>query len=99
MKHAKGVKLDTELTADQLKELVDRVQEGGQGAAPARISPTDPMEQVWGAIGAVFGSWMNDRAIVYRRQYGIPARVGHGRQRHGRWSSATWATTAPPAWP
>ncbi len=34
--------------------------------------PTDPMEQVWGCIGAVFGSWMNDRAMVYRRQYGIP---------------------------
>ena len=45
--------------------------------------PTDPMEQIWGAIGAVFGSWMNDRAVVYRRQYGIPARMGHRRQRPG----------------
>ena len=34
--------------------------------------PEDPMEQLWGCIGAVFGSWMNDRAMVYRRQYGIP---------------------------
>src|SRR5213079_3242392 len=34
--------------------------------------PQDPTEQLWGAIGAVFGSWMNDRAIVYRRNYGIP---------------------------
>ena len=49
------------------------------------------MEQMWGAIGAVFGSWKNDRAIVYRRQYGYPARLGHGRQhlldgvrQHGR---------------
>ena len=38
--------------------------------------PTDPMEQVWGAIGAVFGSWMNDRAVVYRRQYNIPHEWG-----------------------
>ena len=38
--------------------------------------PTDPMEQLWGCIGAVFGSWMNDRAIVYRRQYGIPHNWG-----------------------
>jgi pyruvate,orthophosphate dikinase len=38
--------------------------------------PTDPHEQVWGAIGAVFGSWMNDRACVYRRQYGIPDEWG-----------------------
>jgi pyruvate,orthophosphate dikinase len=34
--------------------------------------PQDPRTQLWGAIGAVFGSWMNDRAIVYRRKYGIP---------------------------
>jgi pyruvate,orthophosphate dikinase len=34
--------------------------------------PEDPYEQLWGAIGAVFGSWMNDRAVVYRRQFNIP---------------------------
>ena len=45
--------------------------------------PDDPVGAAVGAIGAVFGSWMNDRAIVYRRKYGIPARVGHGRQRAG----------------
>ncbi len=46
---------------------------------------------MWEAIGAVFGSWNNDRAVVYRRQYGYPARLGHGRQhlldglrQHGR---------------
>ena len=38
--------------------------------------PQDPREQLWGAIGAVFGSWMNDRAIVYRRKYGIPHEWG-----------------------
>ena len=41
------------------------------------------MEQLEGAIGAVFGSWMNDRAIVYRRKYRIPRRMGHRRQRAG----------------
>src|SRR5262249_62142497 len=38
--------------------------------------PQDPNEQLWGAIGAVFGSWMNDRAVVYRRKYGIPHEWG-----------------------
>jgi pyruvate, orthophosphate dikinase len=38
--------------------------------------PQDPVEAAWGAVGAVFGSWMNDRAIVYRRKYGIPAEWG-----------------------
>src|SRR5207253_239223 len=38
--------------------------------------PDDPLEQMWQAIGAVFGSWMNDRAVVYRRQYGFPAEWG-----------------------
>ena len=45
--------------------------------------PNNPLDQLRGAIGAVFGSWMNDRAIVYRRKYRHPARVGHGRQRAG----------------
>ena len=45
-------------------------------SGPARTSPTIRCEQMWGAIGAVFGSWMNDRAIVYRRQYGIPHEWG-----------------------
>ena len=75
-KHEAGVKLDNELTAAQLKELVAEFKAADQGAAPARTFPTDPMEQVWGAIGAVFGSWMNDRAIVYRRTYGIPHEWG-----------------------
>ncbi len=53
-----------------------RVQDRPSRTAPARIFPNDPMEQVWGAIGAVFGSWMNDRAVVYRRTYGIPHEWG-----------------------
>ena len=45
-------------------------------SAPARNSRSDPWEQLWGATGAVFGSWMNDRAIVYRRKYNIPSEWG-----------------------
>ena len=45
-------------------------------SAPARSFPNDPWEQLKGAVGAVFGSWMNDRAIVYRRKYNIPHEWG-----------------------
>ena len=45
-------------------------------SAPARVFPNDPWDQLRGAAGAVFGSWMNDRAIVYRRKYNIPAEWG-----------------------
>ena len=74
-KHQAGVKHDHELSADQLRELVGefkRAIKEGTG----KDFPTDPMDQVWGAIGAVFGSWMNDRAVVYRRTYGIPHEWG-----------------------
>jgi pyruvate, orthophosphate dikinase len=74
-KHKAGVKHDHELTAEQLRELVSEFKRAiKQGTG--KDFPTDPMEQVWGAIGAVFGSWMNDRAIVYRRTYGIPHEWG-----------------------
>ncbi|OYV81968.1 MAG: pyruvate, phosphate dikinase, partial [Planctomycetia bacterium 21-64-5] len=66
---------DHELNAEQLKELVAEFKlaiKDGTG----KDFPTDPMDQVWGAIGAVFGSWMNDRAVVYRRTYGIPHEWG-----------------------
>jgi pyruvate, orthophosphate dikinase len=67
--------IDSELTADDQKELVKRFkalvkQRTGKGF------PNDPWEQLRGAAGAVFGSWMNDRAIVYRRKYNIPAEWG-----------------------
>jgi pyruvate,orthophosphate dikinase len=74
-KHNNGLKLDTELSAGQLKELVDEFK----GAIKERTGhdfPDDPMEQLWGAIGAVFGSWMNERAIVYRKLNNIPADWG-----------------------
>ena len=74
-KQKAGVKNDYDLTAPQLKELVaefKRAIKTGTG----KDFPNEPMEQVWGAIGAVFSSWMNDRALVYRRTYGIPHEWG-----------------------
>ncbi|MEZ5125074.1 MAG: pyruvate, phosphate dikinase [Thermoleophilia bacterium] len=70
-KERKGVKIDTELTADDLKELVVAFK----AAVKERTGhdfPDDPMEQLWGAIAAVFRSWTNDRAVAYRRLYDIP---------------------------
>jgi pyruvate,orthophosphate dikinase len=71
LKHEKGVKEDTQLDVPALKELVKRFKAVVK-AKKGKEFPDDPMEQVWGAIAAVFGSWNNDRAIVYRRQYGYP---------------------------
>ena len=75
VKKTKGVQLDNELEVDDLKELVKRfkvaiVEQTG------KEFPTDPMEQLWGAICAVFDSWMNERAILYRKMEGIPAEWG-----------------------
>ena len=62
---------DVKLTVADLKELVKRFKALIKERAGKEF-PQNPQEQLWGAIGAVFGSWMNDRAIVYRRKYGIP---------------------------
>ena len=70
-KHTAGVEFDKDLSADQLKELVADFKAIIR-KVKGKDFPTDPMDQIWGAVGAVFGSWMNDRAVVYRRQYGIP---------------------------
>ncbi|MBX3413780.1 MAG: pyruvate, phosphate dikinase [Pirellulales bacterium] len=70
-----GVKLDNELSPTHLKELVAEFKKAIKEATGKEF-PTDAMEQVWGAVGAVFGSWMNDRAVVYRRTYGIPHEWG-----------------------
>jgi pyruvate,orthophosphate dikinase len=75
LKHAKSVKLDTELTTADLQELVKRFKKAVKERT-GKDFPEDAHEQMWQAIGAVFGSWMNDRAIVYRRQYGIPHEWG-----------------------
>ncbi len=74
-KKAAGVKLDNELNPTQLKELVKEFKTAIKKST-GKDFPDEPMEQVWGAIGAVFGSWMNDRAVVYRRTYGIPHEWG-----------------------
>ena len=62
---------DVRLTVADLKKLVQRFK-ALIDERTGKSFPQDPNEQLWGAIGAVFGSWMNDRAIVYRRKYGIP---------------------------
>ncbi|MBK7874332.1 MAG: pyruvate, phosphate dikinase [Planctomycetes bacterium] len=71
IKEKRGVKLDTELSADDLKELVARFKALIR-ARTGREFPTDPWEQLWGAVVAVFESWNNDRAKVYRELNDIP---------------------------
>ena len=75
VKAIRGVKLDKDLSVDELKELVKRFkvaikERTGKGF------PNDPVEQLWGAICAVFRSWMNERAILYRKMEGIPDEWG-----------------------
>jgi pyruvate,orthophosphate dikinase len=70
-----GYTLDTELSADDWVELVHRYKERLEEERGAPF-PQDPHEQLWGAIGAVFGSWMNQRAITYRRLHNIPESWG-----------------------
>src|ERR1700690_1872097 len=66
---------DTKMTAADQKELVTRFKALIKERTGSEF-PQDPWKQLWGATGAVFGSWMNDRAIVYRRKYGIPSEWG-----------------------
>jgi pyruvate, orthophosphate dikinase len=75
VKHAAHVQKDTELSPDDLKTLVERFKQLIKERT-GKTFPQDPRQQLWGAIGAVFGSWNNDRAIVYRRKYGIPHEWG-----------------------
>ncbi len=74
-KERKGLSLDTDLTAEDWKHLVGeykrRVEE-----ETGKPFPQDPREQLWGAVGAVFSSWMNQRAITYRRLHAIPESWG-----------------------
>jgi len=74
-KQAKGVTSDTELTADDLKELVVQFKAAVKKNTGKNF-PTTAWEQLWGAIMAVFDSWMNDRAILYRKLNKIPADWG-----------------------
>ena len=75
MKEEKGIEQDTEFTVDDLKVLVLRYKEAIKNETGKEF-PTDPWEQLWGAITAVFDSWMNDRAILYRRLNNIPEEWG-----------------------
>src|SRR6202000_2215713 len=74
-KEQNGYTLDTDLNADDLETLVDRYKARVEQELDKPF-PQDPHAQLWGAIGAVFGSWMNQRAITYRRLHGIPANWG-----------------------
>jgi pyruvate,orthophosphate dikinase len=75
VKRESKVKLDTELSADDLAALVKRYKERVKRRT-GRSFPQDPAKQLWGAIGAVFRSWDNPRARLYRRQYGIADSLG-----------------------
>ena len=75
VKKEKGVKLDNELETEDLKRLVTLFKAAIIEHTGKRF-PDDPMEQLWGAICAVFGSWMNERAILYRKMEGIPQEWG-----------------------
>ena len=66
---------DPKLTVGDLQELVARFKKLIKERTGSEF-PQDPWKQLWGAVGAVFGSWMNDRAIVYRRKYNIPSEWG-----------------------
>ena len=74
-KEKQGYTLDTELTADDWAQLIERYKKRVQ-EEQGKPFPQDPHEQLWGAIGAVFGSWMNQRAITYRRLHDIPESWG-----------------------
>ena len=75
VKAQRGIKLDNEMTVDELKQLVKLFKEAIK-TQTGKDFPTDPMEQLWGAICSVFDSWMNDRAILYRKMESIPQEWG-----------------------
>jgi pyruvate,orthophosphate dikinase len=75
VKKDRRVHLDTELRTADLKELVHRFKQAIKQKLKINF-PDDPEQQLWGAIGAVFGSWMNERAIAYRKMNDIPASWG-----------------------
>lgn len=75
VKKQRGITLDNELNVDELKQLVVLFKKAIKEKTGKEF-PTDPEEQLWGAICAVFDSWMNERAILYRKMEGIPAEWG-----------------------
>jgi pyruvate,orthophosphate dikinase len=74
-KRERGIESDMDLTADDLQDLVARFKAAIK-AKTGNSFPEDPRKQLWGAVGAVFSSWMNDRAIAYRKMYDIPESWG-----------------------
>ncbi len=74
-KEKRGVKMDTDLTVEDLKELVSKFKSAVKEQT-GKDFPACPWEQLWGAVCAVFGSWMNERAILYRKLNNIPAEWG-----------------------
>lgn len=75
VKAIRGIKLDKDLSVEELQDLVARFKAAIKAQTGCEF-PTDPMEQLWGAICAVFDSWMNERAILYRKMEGIPDEWG-----------------------
>ena len=75
VKAVRGVKLDKDLSVEELKDLVARFKKAIKERT-GKDFPSDPIEQLWGAICAVFRSWMNERAILYRKMEGIPDEWG-----------------------
>ncbi|KGI59809.1 pyruvate, phosphate dikinase [Prevotella sp. S7 MS 2] len=75
VKRQRGITLDNELTVEELKQLVELFKFAIKQRT-GKDFPTDPMAQLWGAICAVFDSWMNERAILYRKMEGIPQEWG-----------------------
>ena len=75
VKEEQGVVLDKDLSVESLKKLVTLFKQAIKAQTGSDF-PNDPMEQLWGAICAVFRSWMNERAILYRKMEGIPDEWG-----------------------
>ena len=75
VKKQRGITLDNEMNVGELKQLVTAFKAAIK-AQTGKDFPTNPMDQLWGAICAVFDSWMNERAILYRKMEGIPAEWG-----------------------
>nr|MBD3623532.1 pyruvate, phosphate dikinase [Sunxiuqinia sp.] len=75
LKEEKGIELDTQFTTEDLKLLVLRFKEAVLKVT-GKSFPDDPWEQLWGAVSAVFDSWMNERAIYYRKMNNFPAEWG-----------------------
>ncbi len=75
-KDLQGYELDTDMNAEDWQDVIGKYKDAVKSNNGGVPFPEDPKDQLWGAIGAVFGSWMNDRAIFYRKHNDIPASWG-----------------------